>query len=71
MYVESDEHALLVGQIAALQAEGESEAAEMSFAIAQQTLQEQTTQQSSQAMAQPRGGAASGNGRIKEEQLPT
>jgi circadian clock protein KaiC len=58
-------------QIAALQAEGESEAAEMSFAIAQQTLQEQTTQQSSQAMAQLRGGAASGNGRIKEEQLPT
>jgi hypothetical protein len=34
-------------------------------------LQEQTTQQSSQAMAQLRGGAASGNGRIKEEQLPT
>ena len=58
-------------QIAALQAEAELEAAEASFAIAQQTLQEQTTQQSTQAMAQLRGGAASGNGLIKEEQLPT
>jgi circadian clock protein KaiC len=58
-------------QIAALQAEAESEAAEVSFAIAQQTLQEQTTQQDTQAMAQLRGGAAGGNGRMKEEQLPT
>jgi circadian clock protein KaiC len=57
-------------QIAALQAEAESEAAEVRFAIAQQTLQEQTAQQDTQAMAQLRG-AASGNGRIKEEQLPT
>jgi circadian clock protein KaiC len=37
-------------QIAALQAEAESGAAEVSFAIAQQTLQEQTKQQSTQAM---------------------
>jgi circadian clock protein KaiC len=58
-------------QIAALQAEAEAGAAEVSFAMAQQTLQEQTTQQSTHAMAQLRGGAASGNGRMQEEQLPT
>jgi circadian clock protein KaiC len=58
-------------QIAALQAEAESEAAEVSFAIAQQALQEQTMQQSTQAMAQLRGGAASGNGRMQEERPPT
>jgi len=57
-------------QIAALQAEAESDAAEVSFAIAQQTLREQTTQQSSQAMAQLRGGAG-GNGRMKGGQLPS
>jgi circadian clock protein KaiC len=59
-------------QIAALQVEAEAEAAEVSFAIAQQSLQEQTAQQDTQAMAQLRGGgAAGGNGRMKGEQLPT
>jgi circadian clock protein KaiC len=43
-------------QIAALNAEGEAEDAEVKFAIAQETLQEKTTQQDSAAMAQLRGG---------------
>ena len=57
-------------QIAALQVEAESEAAEVNFAIAQETLQEKTAQQNTEAMAQLRGGA-SGNGQVKEEQSPT
>jgi len=48
-------------QIAALNAEGEAEAAEVKFAIAQETLQEKTTQQNSAAMAQLRGGGKGGN----------
>jgi len=44
-------------QIAALIAQGEAEAAEVKFAIAQESLQETTTQQNSAAMAQLRGGA--------------
>jgi len=44
-------------QIAALNAEGEADAAEVSFVIAQESLQETTTQQNSAAMAQLRGGA--------------
>jgi circadian clock protein KaiC len=43
-------------QIAALQAEAEAEAAEVNFAIAQETLQEQASQQNSKAMAQLRCG---------------
>ena len=56
-------------QIAALQAEAESEAAEVSFAIAQETLQEQTTQQA------PRPWQAARRRQRQrpdqEEQLPT
>ena len=48
-------------QIAALNAEGEAEEAEVKFAIAQETLQEKTTQQHSAAMAQLRGGAKGAN----------
>jgi circadian clock protein KaiC len=58
-------------QIAALQVEAESEAAEVNFAIAQETLQENTTQRSTQAMAQMRGGIMGGNGQMKEKRLPT
>lgn len=42
-------------QIVALQAEAESEAAEVNFAIAQETLQEKATQQNTDAMTQLRG----------------
>ena len=49
-------------QIAALQAEGEAEEAEVKFAIAQETLQEQTTQQINSAMAQLRGGSKTTKG---------
>jgi len=48
-------------QIAALYAQGEVEDAEVKFTIAQETLQEQTTQLNSAAMAQLRGGNKSGN----------
>jgi len=48
-------------QIAALNAQGEAEEAEVKFAIAQETLQEQNTQQSSAAMAQLRGGKTAKN----------
>jgi circadian clock protein KaiC len=57
-------------QIAALQAEVETEAAEVNFAIAQETLQEKTRQQNAKAVRQLRGGAASGNGQRKETKLP-
>ncbi|MFM9915063.1 MAG: ATPase domain-containing protein, partial [Rhizobacter sp.] len=46
----------LDAQIAALQAEGEAEEAEVNFAIAQDTLQNKTTQLNSDAMAHLRGG---------------
>lgn len=52
-------------QIAALQAEAESKAAELDFAIAQETLQEQTAQQNTDAMTQLRGGVKTGSGRTK------
>jgi circadian clock protein KaiC len=52
-------------QIAALKAEGEAEAAEMNFAIAQETLQEKAAQQTTYAMAQLRGGAKTDNDRNK------
>lgn len=44
-------------QIAALQAEAEAETAEVHFVIAQETLQEKTTHQNTDAMAQQRSGA--------------
>ena len=52
-------------QIAALQAEAESEAAEVNFTIAQETLQERLMQQNTDAMAQLRDGAKTGNSRTK------
>ena len=55
----------LDAQIAALQAEGEAEAAEVTFAIAQETLQTSTTQQNAEAMAALRGGVKSANTRTK------
>jgi circadian clock protein KaiC len=48
-------------QIAALQAEAESEAADLNFTIAQETLQERLMQQNTDAMAQLRDGAKTGN----------
>jgi circadian clock protein KaiC len=61
-------------QIAALQVEADSEAAEVNFANAQHALQEQTTQQDTQAMERLRGADAAGgggNGRMKERLFPT
>ncbi|MDO8938298.1 MAG: circadian clock protein KaiC [Methylicorpusculum sp.] len=55
-------------QIAALQAEAESEAAELNFTIAQETLQEKTLQQNTDVMAQLRDGDKTGKRRIKETQ---
>jgi len=52
-------------QIAALQAEAEAETAEVHFVIAQETLQEKTTHQNTDAMAQQRGGANRANGHQK------
>ncbi|MDD5321069.1 MAG: ATPase domain-containing protein, partial [Methylococcales bacterium] len=52
-------------QIAVLQAEAESETAEVDFAIAQETLQERTTRQDSDAMEQLRGGVKTGKSRTK------
>ncbi len=52
-------------QIALLQAEAEAEAAEVNFAIAQEVLQEKTTQQNTSTMAQLRDGVKTGNNRIK------
>jgi circadian clock protein KaiC len=52
-------------QIAALQVEAESDAAEVNFAIAQQSLQAKTTLQNSTAMAHLRGGATGRNGQTK------
>ncbi len=55
----------LEAQIVALQAEGEAEEAEVTFTIAQETLQTSTTQQNADAMAALRGGEKSGNSRTK------
>ncbi len=52
-------------QIAALQAEAESEAAAVDFAIAQETLQDKTTQQNTNVMANCAAASASDNGRAK------
>ena len=48
-------------QITALQAEAEAESEEVHFAIAQETLQEKTIHQNTDAMAQQRGGLAAVN----------
>jgi len=54
-------------QIAALRAESEVEAAEVAFTIARETLQQRTTQQSTDIMAQLRGADITGSGRKKEK----
>jgi len=56
---------VIEAQIAALNAEGEAEEAEVKFAIAQETLQEKNTHQNSAAMAQLRGGSKASNGQTK------
>jgi len=53
-------------QIAVLQAEVESETAEVDFAIAEQTLQDKIAHQDTDSMSQRRGGVTGGNGRAKE-----
>jgi circadian clock protein KaiC len=52
-------------QIALLQAEAESETAEVNFAIAQETFHEKISRQDTDAMAQQRGGIKTGNGKTK------
>lgn len=52
-------------RIAVLQAEAESETAEVDFAIAQETLQERTTRQDTDALAQLRDVAKTGKSRTK------
>jgi circadian clock protein KaiC len=59
----------LDAQIAALQAEGDAEEAEVNFAIAKETLQIKTTQQNTDTMAHLRGGnSIKGNSRTKGKQ---
>ena len=55
----------LEARILALQAEGEAEEAEVTFTIAQETLQTSTTQQNADAMAALRGGVKNGNSRTQ------
>jgi circadian clock protein KaiC len=55
----------LEAQIAVLQAEGEAEEAELSFAIAQETLQSSITRQDAVDMAALRGGGKNGPSRTK------
>ncbi len=52
-------------QIAALQAEAETETEEVHFVIAQETLQEKATHVNADAMAQQRGGATNGSGGMR------
>ena len=52
-------------QIASLRADAAAEAAEVAFAIAQETLQERTTQQNTDVMAQMRGAGRTGSSRRK------
>lgn len=52
-------------QIAALRADAAAEAAEVAFAIAQETLQERTTQRNTDVMAQMRGAGRTGSSRRK------
>lgn len=54
-------------QITALQAEAEAETEEVHFAIAQETLQEKTIHQNTNAMAQQRGGATKASRAMKEK----
>jgi len=56
---------VIEAQIAALKAEAEAETAEVNYAIAQETLQEKSSQQSTEAMAQLRGGVKTDNNRTK------
>jgi circadian clock protein KaiC len=49
-------------QIAALKAEAETETEEVYLAMAQESLQEKTTQQTTHAMSRQRGGLVGGNG---------
>ena len=55
----------LDAQIAALQAEGEAEEAEVTFTIAQETLQTSTTRQNADAMSHLRGGPKGDNGQAE------
>ena len=54
-------------QIAALRAEAEVEAAEVAFTIARETLQQRTTQQSTDVMAQLRGADKTSGSRKKKQ----
>ncbi len=54
-------------QIAALQAEAVVETEEVHFTIAQETLQEKTTHQNTDAMAQQRGSSTRTNGGVHEK----
>ncbi len=56
-------------QVAALQIEAETEAAEVNFAMARETLQEKGKHQNTKAMTQLRGGARSGNGLKMEAKI--
>lgn len=56
---------VLEAQIAALQAEAESQVAEVNFAVAEEALHEKNAQQSAGAMAQLRGGTSAGGRRQK------
>ncbi len=56
-------------QVAALHFEAETEASEVNFAMARQTLQEKGRRQSTKAMTQLRGGARSGNGLTREAKI--
>lgn len=55
----------LEAQIAALQAEGEAEEAEVTFTIAQEILLNSATQQNAEAMSDLRGGVKSASSRTK------
>ena len=61
----ASKHKAIEAQIAALRAEAESETAEVNFAIAQETLQEKSSQKNTDAMARLRGGSKGGNGPAK------
>ena len=58
-------------QIAALRAEAEAESAEVQFAIAQETLEEQAAQQNIDAMAKLRGGTKERSDRRKRKSMKT
>jgi len=58
-------------QIAALQEEAESSTADVNFMIAQETLQDKTSQHNTKTMAQLRGGTIGFNGQAKQETSTT